>query len=255
MLQFYPETIGVIPLKDSLRHETLPWVSALLSAAILSAFAADRYTSGIHQVQVPTLAGLIEVPASIGGLSARYALVPEAFVRAPGAHWHTIATASLLHSNLVHACANVLCLWLFGRGLESVLGRRFVALVFAAGAILGNLAQAYACGLSDTPVVGATGAVAALIGAHLVACRGVSFRSFVPVVFLGTLLDTPPLLVAGLWVLVSLANAHLFRAGDMVYGGGVALHALAAGLAVGLAAGLLLRRRAAGRLSDLRVDD
>ena len=114
-------------------------------------------------VLVALLAGL---PG--GAVDAGYALVPGEF------HLHQLITHAFLHAGFLHLLGNMLFLWVFGRYVEDRLGPLRFAAVYLAGAVLSGLAQLAFGG--ERPTVGASGAVAGLMGYVLVAAPWLEVR-------------------------------------------------------------------------------
>jgi membrane associated rhomboid family serine protease len=84
----------------------------------------------------------------------------------------TVLTSMFLHGGAAHVAQNLVALWIFGRGVEPALGRARFALLYATCGVVGALAQSIAAALSGqalVPIVGASGAIAGVLAAHLVA--------------------------------------------------------------------------------------
>jgi membrane associated rhomboid family serine protease len=152
-----------------------------------------------------------------------------------------VLTSQFLHGGWLHLIGNMLFLWVFGNNIEDRLGRlRFLPFYLACGAIAG-LAQAATDPSSDIPVIGASGAIAGILGAYLVLYpRKRVWTIVLPFFFL------PFQLPAWVWLGIYFAMQFLFlgaetTAGD---GGGVAYTAHIAGFAAGI---LLIKPFALGR--------
>lgn len=197
----------MLPVKDDIPTDRLPVVTLALIAANLLVFL---------------LAG--------AGATLDHGLIPDA----PAAG---DALASMfVHAGWLHLLANMLFLWLFGPNVEDALGPlRFAALYLVAGLIaLG--AQVAVDPSSTTPLAGASGAVAAVMGAYLrlYPWARILCLTFVPLAF--TIVEVPAVALLALWVALQAALA-------VVDPGTVAWAAHVAGFAVGLAAARLLAVR------------
>jgi membrane associated rhomboid family serine protease len=139
----------------------------------------------------------------------------------------TLVTGMFLHASWWHLAGNMLMLWVFGANIEDRLGRlRFLPFFVGCG-VLAGLAQAYSQPSSSAVVVGASGAIAGLIGAYLVLYPRAGIWTLVLFVFP---MKIPAWVWAAIFVLVQLADVASSSAG------GVATIAHLAGVAVGAAA-------------------
>jgi membrane associated rhomboid family serine protease len=111
-------------------------------------------------------------------LTREYGLIPSAFLADATGNWYRLFTATFLHGDLLHLGANMLFLWVFGRGLEHELGGWFLPLYFACG-VAGGLASVVLRSGSDVPGIGASGAISGLMGAYLVLMPHQTLRAIV----------------------------------------------------------------------------
>jgi len=234
----------MIPLKDNIPTRHFPIVSVALIVANLLVFLADRYTGEYVQVvqRIPGM-GYVEARQFVGGLSARYAMIPAEVTAAPTVAGLTVFTSMFLHANWLHVGGNMLSLWIFGNNVEDTLGRlRFIVFYLATG-----VAAAAAHILSDPsstiPTVGASGAVAGLMGAYLILFPHARILAIVPLFVFSSLTEVPAVLVIGLWALLQFLNASLLGGSGMLRGGGVAYFAHLGGFVAGVLIILLLGGR------------
>lgn len=150
----------MLPPKD----ETPPGRAPIVTLALLAAnVAAHLWQRSVGLEQSALRAGAIPYEIlTLQDVEWRAVVTPPL----------TVLTSMFLHGGAAHAAQNLLALWIFGRDVEPALGRaRFVALYAACG-VVGALAQSIAAALSGqalVPIVGASGAIAGLLAAHLVA--------------------------------------------------------------------------------------
>ena len=111
-------------------------------------------------------------------LTREYGLIPSAFLADVTGQWYRLFTATLLHGDVLHLGANMLFLWVFGRGLEHELGWWFLPFYFGCG-VAGGLASVALRSASDTPGIGASGAISGLMGAYLVLMPHTTLRAIV----------------------------------------------------------------------------
>jgi membrane associated rhomboid family serine protease len=138
----------------------------------------------------------------------------------------------------------MLYLWVFGNNIEDVLGRaRFLAFYLVCGLAAAGL-QIASDPASTTPTIGASGAVAGLMGAYILLYPGARVLSIVPFFIISTLMEVPALFVIGFWFLLQVANAQwLGSGGVLAEQGGVAYMAHVGGFVAGIALILLLGGR------------
>ena len=156
-----------------------------------------------------------------------------------------VVTSMFLHGGWLHVLGNMLFLWIFGNNVEDRLGRVGYALFYLAGGIAAALTQVAIDPQSEIPLVGASGAIAAALGAYIVLFPGARILSIVFLGFFYQLLEVPALIVLGYWFVLQLVSG--FGAlGAETANGGVAFFAHIGGFVAGVVVGLLLRGVRAG---------
>jgi membrane associated rhomboid family serine protease len=174
--------------------------------------------------------------------------IPQAAVPFPV--WLTLLTSMFMHGGFAHLGGNMLYLWIFGDNVEEVLGRVRYLLVYLSCGLSASLAHIALAPDSLIPSLGASGAIAGVMGMYLIWFP----KNQVRVLALRTITWMPALLVIGLWVVMQLVLGigDLSNAGKQ---GGVAYAAHVGGAAAGILFGLVYRDRAhalaADRPSDL----
>ena len=152
----------------------------------------------------------------------------------------TIFTSMFLHGGWLHLIGNMLYLWIFGNNIEERLGRLPFLLFYLAGGVAAAVSQVLIAPHSEVPVIGASGAIAAVLGAYLVLYPRARILSLVFLGFFYQLLEVPALVVLGLWFVLQLIDG-LASLGVENSAGGVALFEHIGGFLVGVAIGLLVR--------------
>jgi rhomboid family protein len=158
----------------------------------------------------------------------------------------TVFTSMFLHVNLIHLAGNMIYLWIFGNNIEDKLGRLWFVGFYLAGGIAAVVAQVLIDPTSEVPMVGASGAISAVLGAYLVLFPGARILSLVFLGFFYQLIEVRAVFVLGFWFLLQLVDgiASLGLAGAE---GGVAFFAHIGGFVAGAVFGLLVRGTLAGR--------
>ena len=152
----------------------------------------------------------------------------------------TVFTSMFLHADPLHIGGNMLYLWIFGNNVEDRLGRPLFLAFYLAGGVIAALAQVAIAPDSAVPVIGASGAIAAVLGAYVVLYPRARVQTLVYLGFFYQLIDVPAILILGLWFAIQVGSAVL-SLGDPSTSGGVALFAHVGGFIAGVVVGLLLR--------------
>jgi membrane associated rhomboid family serine protease len=149
----------------------------------------------------------------------------------------TLLTSTFLHAGWLHVLSNMVYLGVFGPPVERRLGAARFALLYVVSGLVGSLAYLLAQPGSEVPAVGASGAIAGLIAAHLFLFPGATLGSLAPVLFLHVVESTPTLLLLLLW----LATQVFSSVASLTTTSGIAWWAHLGGFASGLALAPLLR--------------
>jgi len=155
----------------------------------------------------------------------------------------TLLTSTFLHAGWLHLLSNVLYLTVFGLPVERRVGSARFSLLYLVSAVVGSLSYLVAQPTSQTPAVGASGAIAGVIAAHLVLYPGATLGSVAPVLFLSVVESTPTLLLLLLW----LATQVFSSVASLTTSTGIAWWAHVGGFAAGLVLAPLLRKRRMAR--------
>jgi membrane associated rhomboid family serine protease len=238
----------LIPLTDHNPTRRFPVVCVTLIILNALVFLIDQLSPVVFEYVTQRHGVPVRVQDSMGRLSFQYSLIPAyvtgqtpeisgrpLFPQVLQPAWLTIFTSMFLHANWLHVGGNMLYLWIFGNNIEDVLGRvRFIVfyLLCGIGAAVVHIASDPN---SAIPTVGASGAVAGLMGAYLLLYPAARILSIVPICgIIGTLVELPAVLVIGFWIVLQVLNSQ-FMGGDMLAkGGGVAYLAHIGGFAMGM---------------------
>ncbi len=176
----------------------------------------------------------------------RYGLVAAEFwsgtdvdPRAPFPIWLTLFTAMFLHGGWLHLLGNMLYLWVFGDNIEAALGRWRFLLFYLLSGVGAALLQMAIFPRSTVPMIGASGAIAGVLGAYLVLFPWARVLTLVPIFFFLHLVEIPALILLGLWFIVQFFSG-LVDLGGM---GGVAWFAHIGGFLAGALLVVPLKRR------------
>jgi membrane associated rhomboid family serine protease len=208
-----------------------------ISISLLCIFALFVYTglSPMMQQAMIDLGGM--QPSSISALLGKN----------PASWWDIsalgVVTSMFIHASWLHLLGNLVYLWVFGIKVEQRLGSVGITLVFLLGGVLANVIVALRVPQLDTPIIGASGAVSAVVGAYLGLFPGRRIGLFLPLGLYLQFARVPALLVIGSWFTLQLLYT--------VFGpinGAVAWWTHLAGFALGLSFALIARALAQIRL-------
>ncbi len=153
----------------------------------------------------------------------------------------SILTSMFMHAGVMHLLGNMLYLWIFGDNVEDALGHLRYLFFYLAGGATASLAHVFLYPFSQIPTVGASGAIAATLGAYLLLFPHRRVVTLIPFGFFIQVARLPAVIVLGMWFLLQLFQGTL--ALGMSALGGVAFWAHIGGFVFGMFFGPLLRRR------------
>jgi len=203
--------VAVIPLSDASRRSAhFPLVTVLV--IVINAFVFIRELMGGEQ------------------FVTRWAAVPADITA--GQHWITLLTAMFMHGSWSHIVGNMVFLWAFGPQIEDAMNPRRYSVFYLVGGLIAMLAQVVASPDSAVPCLGASGAIAAVMGAFLVIYPRDEIRSLWFFLLSVRITFIPAAFLIGVWFLI-----QLFSVGAVanVQTGGVAYLAHIGGFLFGVA--------------------
>jgi len=165
----------------------------------------------------------------------QWAFVPARFAQDPAADWPTVFSAMFMHGGWLHLGGNMLYLWIFGDNVEDVFGPVKFLLFYLACGIAATFAQYYINAGSRIPNVGASGAIAGVLGGYLVLFP----HSRVRVLVYNQIVALPALVVLGFWIVLQFIS-YAGTLGQTQDVGGIAFMAHIGGFVVGLVLTFLL---------------
>lgn len=157
------------------------------------------------------------------------------------ATWLTVFSSLFIHAGWAHLLGNMLYLWIFGNNVEDRIGRLGFLAFYLFGGLVAALAQTAIDPHSRVPLVGASGAIAAVLGAYLVLWPGATVVTIVPLGFFLLPVRLPAVVVLGFWFVLQFTLGFASLGVPTAAEGGVALFAHIGGFVAGALIGLLLR--------------
>ena len=151
------------------------------------------------------------------------------------AWWLTILTSMFMHGGILHIAFNMLFLWIFGNNLEDSMGRLRFLLFYLLAGVAAVYAQTAVDPESTVPTIGASGAVAGVLGAYLLLLPRAKVLTMIIIIFFVTFVEIPAYVMLGIWfVLQFLPAVGQVATPDVAGGGGVAYFAHVGGFIFGL---------------------
>lgn len=207
----------MIPIRDGIPTRRKPVVNYLLIAANVIVF--------LWMFALPE--STLEIVVN------RYAMIPANFTNGVSLEdILTIFTSMFMHAGLAHIAGNMIYLWIFGDNVEDRLGHGRYLMFYLVGGVIASLTHLVTNWGSDLPTVGASGAIAAVLGAYLVFYPASRIATFIPLGFFSRLTVVPAAVVLGLWFVLQFFDGVAALGGADV--GGVAVWAHIGGFVAGM---------------------
>jgi len=186
----------LIPLRDSIKSKSFPVVNLTIIVLNLLIYTWEVMVEPYQLNQIFYAYGLI--PADF--MNALYMGAPLTPVLV------NFITSTFIHGGWIHVIGNMLFLWVFGDNVEDRLGHlKYLAFYLLAG-IAGGLVHLLTNPFSTIPVVGASGAVAGVLGAYVIVFPRSRILTLVPIIIIFTLIEIPAVVFIALWFIIQLFN-------------------------------------------------
>jgi len=235
----------LLPLSDDNPTARAPLVTIALIAMNTAVFlyqvmlshASENmfvFQTGAIPYELTNLVSRAQIP--IPGTSQTY---PPALLPFP----LTLFSSMFVHGGFVHAGSNMLYLWIFGNNIEDAMGHgRFLVFYLLAG-LAASLVHVVSEPASTVPMIGASGAIAGILGAYFVLFPHAKIKTFLFIFIIIQVVQIPAVIMLGFWFLTQIVNSGS--------GGGVAWYAHIGGFLFGL---FLIRRFERSKLRFLNID-
>src|SRR3954452_3312468 len=245
---------GLLPLKDNIPTRRPAVITiAIIAICVFVYFFLQK--GGINGPSDTSVVKYAAIPYEITHPGKECGLVQNGAVACQGqpgvsgkppsqpATWLTIFFAMFMHGGLLHLGGNMLFLWIFGNNVEDSMTRpRFLAF-YLLGGLAATAGQVAVDPNSTTPTLGASGAIAAVLGGYALLYPRARVITLIFIIIFVTVIELPALVVLGVWFLLQLLDA---TSQPLSGGGGVAYFAHIGGFVFGL----LLIRVFANRVQD-----
>jgi membrane associated rhomboid family serine protease len=227
----------VFPLKDNIPTDRFPvmTVTLIVLNVIVYFFLQD---------------GRLGLESNVSGDWAvnEYAAIPctftgDASCDTPPGHEPalvTLFTSMFMHGSILHLAGNMLFLWIFGNNVEDSMGRVKFVIFYLLGGVAAMAGQTLVGPGSEVPTLGASGAVAAVLGGYILLYPRARVVTVIFIVVFFTIVELPAILILGFWFLQQIAFGYFDLVDPTGEGGGVAYFAHIGGFVFGLLAIRLL---------------
>ena len=215
----------MIPIRDTLRSRRFPQANWLIILANAVAF--------FYELRIG--------PSALNGFINTWGLVPVRLWSDPQSAWVTIFSAMFLHGGWFHIVSNMWVLFIFGDNVEDRMGSGQYLVFYLLSGVAAGLMQAFLLPGSAAPMIGASGAIAGVLGAYLVLFPRARILSLVPIFFIFTLIEIPAIIFLLFWFASQLFSGFLSLGGAS--GSGVAWWAHIGGFLFGLLSVFVFARR------------
>jgi membrane associated rhomboid family serine protease len=220
----------MIPLKDTVHAQTFPVVNTMLIAANVIAFMIE-----------------LSMGENAQRLVFRLGVIPTEIVEVGGYfEYATLITSMFLHAGWLHLFSNMLALYIFGDNVEDRMGPVRYLIFYLGCGIVAGIVHTLFNRSSPVPTIGASGAIAGVLGAYLVLYPRARVITLIPIFYLPYIIEIPALLYLGIWFLSQLLNGAVAIVSESFkQGGGVGGWAHAGGFFAGVVLVMLFARPAA----------
>ena len=215
----------MLPLYDTVRSRIFPLINLTLVLANVLAF--------LYELQLD--------PAVLEEFIFTWGLIPAQLVSDPSSTWTNIFSSMFLHGSWFHIISNMWVLLIFGDNVEARMGGIRYLIFYLLSGVAAGLLQTYILPTSLVPMIGASGAVAGVLGAYLILFPRSRIASLVPILFIFTIVEIPAVLFLIFWF-----ASQLYSGLGTIQGGGesgIAWWAHIGGFAFGVIMVFLFRRR------------
>ena len=218
----------MFPLYDTARSRKFPLINLLLIGANAFAFFLE----------------LGMTPGELEAFIFANGLIPAQLLGNPPAEWMTIFTSMFLHGGWFHIISNMWVLYIFGDNIEARMGAMVYFVFYLLSGVAAAFLQTVVDPASQVPMIGASGAVAGVLGAYLVLYPRSRIASLVPIFFIFTIVELPAFVFLVFWFISQLYSGLFALQGSA---GGIAWWAHVGGFLFGIFIALIFGRRAAYR--------
>src|SRR5512143_437183 len=183
----------MFPIRDTIRSRSIPVVNWLIILANVAIF--------LHELSLS--------PAQLDQFTLTYALVPSRIHLANPATWLPLFTHMFLHAGWFHIISNMWVLFIFGDNIEDRIGSLRYLIFYLLGGIVAGLTQYFFSKDASIPALGASGAIAAVLGAYFFYFPRAKIITLFVIVIIPWFINLPAVVFIGLWFISQLYSGFL----------------------------------------------
>jgi membrane associated rhomboid family serine protease len=173
----------MFPLYDTVRSRRFPFINLMLILINVLAF--------LYEIQMD--------PSALKEFIFEWGLIPARLLSDPSTAWVTIFTSMFLHGGWFHIINNMWVLFIFGDNVEARMGGIRYLIFYLLSGVAAVILQTYVLPSSAVPMIGASGAVAGVLGAYLILFPHSRIASLVPILFIFTIIEIPAVIFLLFW--------------------------------------------------------
>jgi membrane associated rhomboid family serine protease len=192
----------MIPLYDTVRTRKFPFINILLIVINVLAF--------LYELQLGS--------SALESFIFTWGAMPASITSDLAGAWPTIFTSMFLHGGWFHLISNMWFLHIFGDNVEARMGGMRYLVFYLLSGVAALFLQAYLLPTSNVPMIGASGAIAGVLGAYLISFPRSRIASLVPILFIFTIIEIPAVVFLVLWFLSQLYSGWFAMQGASATG-------------------------------------
>jgi membrane associated rhomboid family serine protease len=173
----------MFPLYDTVRSRRFPAINLMLILVNVMVF--------LYEIQMD--------PSVLKEFIFEWGLIPARLLSDPSTAWKTIFTSMFLHGGWFHIINNMWVLFIFGDNVEARMGGIRYLIFYLLSGVAAVILQTYILPSSAVPMIGASGAVAGVLGAYLILFPHSRIASLVPILFIFTIIEIPAVIFLLFW--------------------------------------------------------
>ena len=205
----------MFPLYDTLRPRRFPLVTWLLIGLNVLVF--------LYELQLS--------PNLLRAFIEEWGVIPSDLIRAPDTRAVTVLSSMFLHGGWFHILSNMWVLFIFGDNVEDRIGAAGYLIFYLLSGVAAALIETWFLPFSNVAMIGASGAIAGVLGAYLILFPRARIASLMPILFIFTLVEVPAVVFLGFWFVSQLFSGWLSLQGANA--GGIAWWAHVGGFLFG----------------------
>ena len=192
----------MLPLYDTVRSHKFPLVNLVLIVSNILVFLYEQQLSA----------------AGLERFVFQWGLIPAHLFSNLSTAWPTIFTAMFIHGSWIHLLGNMWFLYIFGDNIEARLGGFRYLIFYLLSGVAAAFLQTYVQPSSQVPAIGASGAIAGVLGAYLISFPRSRIASLVPILFIFTIVEVPAVIFLIFWFLIQIYSGVFMMQGAAASG-------------------------------------